>query len=262
MLKPSRSKRFLHRLMALAPSASTVEVEAIPLTCPGLPEAFWGAKIAVVADVHLPDAMVSTPKLLRCVAAQRPDAIFLPGDLTNSYTDMDTVGLQELVSGLVAIAPCFAIPGNHELRLNREPVYGRILTASGVTYLQDSYGEWQRGDSVLPIYGMARKRPAPLDAEAKNALVLAHKPDHFRYYAAAGWRVVVSGHAHGGQIRIGKQGIYSPGQGVLPTYTNGVYKSGNTTMVVSRGLGNSSVPFRFNNAAHLPVLILQKDPRE
>lgn len=259
--KPSRTKRLIHRLMAFDRVDHSIDVEAIPLTCPGLPDAFHLARIAVVADVHLPDLLVSLPRLVRCIALQQPDAIFLPGDLTNSYTDFDAAGLRRLATELAAIAPCFAVPGNHELRLEREPLYGQILTECGVRYMCDSYAEWHRNGATLRLYGMGRRRPSRLQVTEQPAIALAHRPEYLPYYEKAGWDIVVCGHAHGGHVRLGNMTLYAPDQGFLPRYTNGIYTAGDTRMVVSRGLGNSSLPWRVGNPPHLPVLILSATPK-
>ena len=256
--KPSRMKRAIHTLMALDTPFSRIQTEPLVLPCPGLPEAFHLARVAVVADVHLPDELVSISRLCRSVALQKPDAIFLPGDLTNSYTFFDRVGLERLARGLTAIAPCFAVPGNHELRLDREPLYRQILTACGVHYLCDSYADWQKDGATLRLYGMARRRPASLAVSGQPSIVLAHRPEYFPYYRKARWDVVICGHAHGGQVRLGEHSLYAPGQGFLPKYTAGIYTEGGTAMAVSRGLGNSSLPWRVGNAPHLPLLILVK----
>ena len=68
--------------------------------------------------------------------------------------------------------------------------------------------------------------------------------------------LVFSGHAHGGQVRLGNQGILAPGEGLLPRYTSGLYQMENTRMVVSRGLGNSACPIRVFNPPHLPMVML------
>ena len=254
--KPSRTKRLIHRLMALDPVDLPIQVEPVPLSIKGLPPAFHLARVAVVADVHLPDRLVSIPRLTRALALQRPDAIFLPGDLTNSYTDFDADGLRQLAAALVAVAPCFAVPGNHEQRLNREPLYRQILTECGVRYMSDSYAHWEKEGQTLLLYGMGRKKPAPLKTDGQPAIVLAHRPEFMPYYKEAGWDIVVCGHAHGGHARVGRASLYAPDQGFFPKYTYGVYEEGNTRMIVSRGLGNSSLPWRVNNPPHLPVLIL------
>ena len=253
--KPSLAKRLLHSTLLLDFKNQRIDVEAVPLTCPGLPQAFHLARIAVVADVHLPDQVVSIPRLLRCLQMQRPDAIFLPGDLTNSYTDFDGKGLWHFAKALVKIAPCFAVPGNHEQRLGREGRYRKILTACGVHYMSDSYADWHKDGATLRLYGMGEEVPTPA-VEGHPSILLAHRPERMEDYCRAGWNIVVCGHAHGGHARVGNASLFSPDQGFLPTYTHGVYQKDNTRMIVSRGLGNSSLPWRINNPPHLPLLIL------
>ena len=256
--QPSRKKKTLHRLMALDRWDHTLQVERITVACPNLPGAFEGTRVAVVSDLHLPDMLLPPAVLLRLLARLRPDAIFLTGDLTNSYTHFDEENLCRLAKAMAAIAPCYAIPGNHEWRLEREPLYRAALTAAGVHYLCDSYADWQRNGQTLRLYGMGRQRPAPLTVKHQPAIVLAHKPNHFPYFQKARWDVVICGHAHGGQIRLGNQALYAPGQGFLPRYTGGVYTAAGTTMVVSRGLGNSSIPWRVGNDPHLPLITLTR----
>ena len=249
-------KRNLHHLLALDPADRAIQVEPIPLTVEGLPPAFHLARVAVVADIHLPQKLVSIRRLVRALALQKPDAVFISGDLTNSYVDFDADGLRQLAQALAAIAPCFAVAGNHELRDNREPAYRRILTEAGVQYLYDSYADWEKDGAVLKLYGMGKKKPAPLTVGEQPAIALAHHPELMPYYKQAGWNIVVCGHAHGGHARVGQASLFAPGQGFFPKYTAGVYTEGNTRMVVSRGLGNSSIPWRVGNPPHLPIIIL------
>lgn len=256
MEKPHRAKRIIHSLLALDRVDHQIQVEEIPLPCPGLPAAFDGARVAVVADVHLPDQLIPIPDLVDCLRREHPDAIFLPGDLTNSYTNFDADGLRQLATALVEIAPCFAVPGNHEFRLDREPLYREILTDCGMHYLCGSYDEWRRNGDALRLYGMGLEKDNPPKAQGHPAIALAHHPEYFRLYKETGWDVVICGHAHGGHVRVGKRSLFSPDQGFLPKYTHGVYQEGTTRMVVSRGLGNSSLPWRMNNPPHLPILIL------
>ena len=254
MTQPSAAKRILHRLMALDLSSDRVDVEHLDVVCAHLPPAFDGARIAVVSDVHLPDAMLSPKQLASVVAAQQPDVIFLVGDLTNSYTYFDERGLRVLIRRLAAIAPCYAIPGNHELRLGRETLYRDILTQNGVHYMRDSYADWTRRGHTLRVYGMATRRPAPLAVRGQPAIVLAHKPNYLPYYRRARWDLVISGHAHGGQWRIFGRGIFAPGQGIFPKYTSGVHEN---RLVISRGLGNHTIIPRIFNRPEMVVLTLK-----
>ncbi len=259
MTQPSRAKRLLHTLMALDMPATRITAEAFPVICRQLPPAFHMTRIVVVSDVHMPDALVSPQRLAHGVALQKPDAIFLTGDLTNSYTTFDERGLRQLARRLASIAPCFAIPGNHELRLEREARYGDILTSCGIHYMCDSYADWIKDGQTLRLFGMGRRRPAPLKVPGQPSIALAHKPNYFDYYRRARWELVVCGHAHGGQVRVKGRSLYAPGQGFFPHYTAGRYTADGTTMIVSRGLGNSSIPWRMGNGAHLPVILLIAD---
>jgi predicted MPP superfamily phosphohydrolase len=89
-------------------------------------------------------------------------------------------------------------------------------------------------------------------------ILLAHEPQYLPDYAAAGVDLVFTGHAHGGQWRIPftHQGLYAPDQGLLPDMTEGVFTEGGTSMVVSRGLGNSAFPLRAFNRPELIVMRL------
>lgn len=236
---------------------TSVEVEPLPVALSGLPAAFRGFKIAVVSDVHLPRGGVSSARLSRLVALQRPDVIVLPGDLTNSYADFDREGLTDLGRRLAAVAPCYAVAGNHELRFGRTGEYARLLERAGVRVLRDGWTLLERAGETLTLYGMERKRPRPLPASCPRPVIaLAHQPQWLYLYEAAGWDLVISGHAHGGQVRLIGQGLYAPGQGMLPPFTSGLYRRGDTQMAVSRGLGNSTFSLRFGNRLHLPVLVL------
>ncbi len=255
--QPKKSRQLLHHLLAFERTDQLVEIDEIAVTCPRLPAAFHGARIAVVADVHFPDALLSVPMLVKLVADCRPDAIFLCGDLTNSYAAFDERRLSYLAQALVAIAPCYAVAGNHEHRLGREAQYAAILRQHGVHYLCDSAAVWQRNGACIKLYGMGHHRPKSLPFQSQPSIVLAHKPNYFPYYRQARWNLVVCGHAHGGQIRLGRHALFAPDQGFLPRYTGGLYAAGDTVMAVSRGLGNSSIPWRIHNRPHLPVLILE-----
>ena len=91
----------------------------------------------------------------------------------------------------------------------------------------------------------------------KNASKI-REPQHFESYASSKYDLVLTGHVHGGQFRlpfIG--GLYGPGQGLLPEYDSGVYSSSDTDMVVSRGIGNSVFPVRFNNRPEVILITLK-----
>ena len=88
-------------------------------------------------------------------------------------------------------------------------------------------------------------------------VLLSHRPELFDTYVQKGVNLVFSGHAHGGQIRIPfVGGLVAPGQGLFPKYDAGVFAQGNTTLIVSRGLGNSIIPLRINNRPEIVIVTL------
>lgn len=93
--------------------------------------------------------------------------------------------------------------------------------------------------------------------EGENAftLLLVHEPQFLEVYAVPGINLIFAGHAHGGQIRLPfTQGLFAPGQGILPKLTSGMHQSGNSTMVISMGMGNSTFPFRVFNRPEVVVI--------
>lgn len=88
-------------------------------------------------------------------------------------------------------------------------------------------------------------------------LLLSHRPELFDIYAEAKLDLVLTGHAHGGQFRLPLiGGLAAPNQGLLPKYDAGIFKDGDTNMIVSRGIGNSIIPLRFNNPPEVVVVRL------
>jgi predicted MPP superfamily phosphohydrolase len=88
-------------------------------------------------------------------------------------------------------------------------------------------------------------------------VLLSHRPELFDCYVAKGADLVFSGHAHGGQFRLPfLGGVFAPDQGLFPTYDAGLYQQKGTSMIVSRGLGNSLFPFRVNNRPEIVVVTL------
>ena len=107
-----------------------------------------------------------------------------------------------------------------------------------------------------------RPRPRPFAGvpPLKEVLILlSHRPELIEIYKDNKIDLVLSGHSHGGQIRLPLiGGIIGPGQGFFPDYDGGIYKEDNTTMIISRGLGNSLFPFRINNDPEIVVITLKK----
>ncbi len=95
--------------------------------------------------------------------------------------------------------------------------------------------------------------------ETKNyKIILSHRPEYFKDFVEAEANLVLTGHTHGGQVCFPKLGnVYSPNQGFFPQYSDGLYEEDNTKMIISRGLGNSGLPFRLNNKPELIIINLK-----
>ena len=91
-------------------------------------------------------------------------------------------------------------------------------------------------------------------------ILLSHRPEFFDQYVEAEVDLVLSGHAHGGQFRLPfVGGLVAPGQGVFSAYVSGLYSEIKTSMVVSRGIGNSIIPMRFNNRPEVVLIELRRE---
>ena len=240
-----------------------------------LPEAFDGYRITQVSDLQSEYFGEKQCNLIEKVDKTHPDIIVYTGDLLDrNHTDFDAA--REAIKGLLSIAPVYYVNGNHEMAVETSAMedFYEDLSAAGVEVLFDCKAVVEKDGAELCLLGLSeqtvfackgflRDNSAPLDmdmfqkalgdlreqADADDfTVLLAHEPQYLEEYGEAGFDLVFAGHAHGGQIRLPfTDGLYAPGQGVLPKLASGVRREGDTTQVISRGLGNSTFPFRVFN---------------
>ena len=238
-----------------------------------MPEAFEGFKIAHVSDLHNAVFGRKNEKLLSLIRAAEPDIIAITGDLIDSrHTDIDSA--LAFVEAAAEIAPVYYVTGNHESRLDFDAIEPRLI-AAGARVLRNEAEDIGRGGERIRLAGIddpsfirtggtAEERAAAEleqlgDGGGTFTVLLAHRPELVEVYAGYGAGLVLSGHAHGGQVRLPLLGgLYAPGQGLLPEYDSGLYSLGETQMVVSRGLGNSVAPLRVNNRPELVIVTLSR----
>ena len=247
----------------------------INIKFPKLPDTFDGYKIVHLSDLHNKRFGEDQKNLVRKIEDAHPDIIVFTGDLIDSRRFNAETSL-DLMKRIVNIAPIYYVPGNHEWRSGRLETLCNDLKDIGVNVLCNAYDVIGKDGDGIYIIGIddpsiyqaedietkvvKREIDRMMDEIQDNdafKILLAHRPDMFPLYSDYGFNLVLSGHAHGGQIRlpfIG--GLVAPNQGVLPEYTSGEYKMGDSTMVVSRGLGNSIFPQRLFNHPEVVVLTL------
>ncbi|MBE6990182.1 MAG: metallophosphoesterase [Ruminococcaceae bacterium] len=279
--KNSRTRRILVLLAAAAVLCGVYlhyENTALVTTChtvsaERLPPAFDGFRIAQVSDLHNTGSARLVQRLVTELRQQAPDIIALTGDLIDARrTDIDAA--IRFIEQIRDIAPVYYVTGNHEASVSAYPTLANRLEENGVVILDNRTQVLTRGSGSVSLIGvhdphMAHESFVP-DAEIMAAqlriagydrtlysILLSHRPELLHIYAAGGIDLVLSGHAHGGQIRLPLVGgLVAPDQGLFPAYTAGLYREGGTTMAVSRGIGNSILPFRINNRPELVVLTL------
>lgn len=255
-------------------SNKALEVNTYCIDSEDIPAAFRGFRIALVSDLHNDEMGKDNEKLLTALEEIRPNMIAITGDLIDSR-DTDVEIALDFVREAVKIAPCYYVSGNHEARVLE---YGRLkdgLEELDVTLLEDAEIKLEREGEIISIIGvddpsfetdylfgdsgevMDRKLQDLAQGEDFTVL-LSHRPELLDVYAAYSIDLVLSGHAHGGQFRLPfVGGLFAPNQGLFPKYDAGLYKEGSTHMIVSRGIGNSLIPLRFNNRPEVIVVELQ-----
>ena len=238
-----------------------------------LPEGFDGCRIAVLSDLHGAEFGENNQELFTAVAQESPDYIVYLGDLEDHYRG-PAAGYAETVAGsLTAIAPTYYVTGNHEWAIKDVPVLKERLTAGGVTVLSNQFLTLERGGDAIVLAGIDdpngyadQKPPETVAAEVYAAhgdpfwLLMAHRNDRFEsQYSLLGADLVLSGHGHGGIIRLPfTDGLLSTNRTFFPSYTAGLYEANGSCLFVTRGLGNSGPSFRLFNRPEVAVLTLHK----
>lgn len=231
------------------------------------------AKIVCISDLHSREFGKDNVRLLDQISAQIPDAIFVVGDMiSNDATDTEVQQLLNLLIALQEIAPVYFAPGNHEeeyINNGGNDLLDRV-SQTGAVVVNDSYVDTEIGGGQIRIGGtMGHAFPfgrtweefetSPeyvflneMEATELPTVVLAHMPDTFIFnnaYTYWNTDLVISGHTHGGVIRVPfVGGVYAPMQGLWPEYDCGYYcLGGHIQMVITSGLaGYDWVPRIFN----------------
>ena len=238
-------------------SNSVLQLTKYRVQSPDIPV---GIRIVHLSDLHAKQFGAKGKRLFRLVRAQSPDVICFTGDIIHNYKGGGQDVAAYTISQLVKIAPVYFIAGNHEMRNKHYRDLKKMVADAGAIVLDNECVN-VFGINIIGVNGAHLKNATLFrlaDGVQGFKLLLAHEPQYIARYAMAGYDLVLSGHAHGGQWRIPFTGIgvYSPGQGIFPRYTQGIHRVGDTRMIVSRGLGNSEFPLRLFNRLEVVVIDL------
>ena len=238
-----------------------------------LPEGFDGCRIAVLSDLHGAEFGENNQELFTAVAQESPDYIVYLGDLEDHYRGPAAGYAETVAAGLTAIAPTYYVTGNHEWGIGDVPALKETLAAHGVSVLSNQFVPLERNGDIIVLAGIDdpngyadQKTPEEVAAEVYAAygdpfwVLLAHRNDRFEsQYSLLGADLVLSGHGHGGIIRLPfTDGLLSTNRTFFPSYTSGLYEENGSCLFVTRGLGNSGPTFRLFNRPEVAVLTLHK----
>ena len=239
-----------------------------------LPDAFDGYRIAQVSDLHNAEFGEGNERLLEMLREAEPDMIAMTGDLIDSRRTDLAVALA-FAEEAAQIAPCYYVSGNHEARVSEYRELKAGLEAAGATVLDDAQVKIEVSGESITVIGVndpsfhadyltgdaavIDQKLSELAVEGAGfTILLSHRPELFDTYVSHDMDLVLSGHAHGGQFRLPLiGGLVAPNQGLFPKYDAGLYSEGDTSVIVSRGIGNSIIPFRFNNRPEVVLIELE-----
>ena len=225
-----------------------------------------------ICDLHNKVYKDNNIDLLNKIRAQRPDAILVGGDLMVGNPLKSTKVARDFIDELTTIAKVYYSYGNHETKYTlQDKSFHEFILKSDVILLNNN----SHTDKDFPItfhglelsmdyYRRGKKTPLSKDILKSNVvdfnehhynILLAHNPVYFNEYAQLKPDLILSGHIHGGIIRlpfIG--GVISPDLTIFPKFDAGKFTKNNTTMIISKGLGSHTIPIRFLNTPECIII--------
>lgn len=262
---------FAAAVVLVIDSRCHLHTSSYELFFPDLPKDFDGFRIVQLSDLHGRSFGKENSRLVQRVRELHPDLLALTGDFTSRPRELPAA--QELISGLDGVAPLYWVNGNHEWYLDATaPETEKFIAAHGGTTLSDRFEPFYRENSRIIIAGAEdpnawrdRTEPEELAKQLRAlypndfVLWLGHRNFWVEKYPALPVELILSGHAHGGIVRLPfVGGLLNTNHRFGAAYENGVYRSERFTMVVSRGLGNSIPIPRFLNRPDIVCVTLRK----
>jgi len=261
-------------LVFLTTSCKSISTKTYKTETPLLEEQS-NIKIALISDLHSTIFGKDQIKLIEKIRDSNPDIIVLSGDIFDDV--ISTTGTQLLLKGIYGVSPIYYVTGNHEYMSQDMLTIREELGSYEVIILSDTYRIIEINNNQILIAGIEdpykRNYETPnynqnesmerafreLDEMAVYKILIAHRPELIENYKKYSFDLVLSGHTHGGQVRIPLilNGLYAPGQGFFPKYAGGIYTHGNLTHIISRGLSVNPLIPRIFNPPELVIIIIE-----
>lgn len=244
-----------------------------------------GTKIAHISDLHLPSQRVNLKAMVKEIKKEEPDVIVITGDIFQASTaDRDTLNMvRYLGQSLDAIAPTYAVSGNHDMGLLDDDYWRMTLRNNKIHALEDESHWLPIGESGIHFLGLRETEEMSdysvvpenrtfmeylsitEEMKSETVVLLAHHPEYFEQYLlvenGSAIDLVLSGHTHGGQVRLPYiGGLFSPGQGMFPKYDYGFFsseKNPGQRLIINRGMMYPTYIFRVNNRPEIGFITLK-----
>lgn len=245
-----------------------LDITRLTLTIPSLPNAFNDLKLVQFSDLHLgfqageKDVM----RVVQAIQGEKPDLICFTGDMVDRDAEEMRAAIEPFTE-LTAPLGMYSILGNHDYKDVKKLV--RLEEEAGFQVLRNTAVKLRRGGAVISVVGLEdglRGLPDPAAAiqglpQGMFKLLLMHEPDYADKASAHSFQLQLSGHSHGGQVRLPWVGevLTPPG---ARRYVQGLYHIGSHRMplYVNRGIGTTQLPIRFLCKPELTVLTLRSKP--
>lgn len=234
-------------------------------------------KAVFLSDLHSREYGENNEDLKKLIEKEKPDIILIGGDLIVSVNGKNDPKTRTFLSQINGMAPICYAPGNHEKAIGslkqfrtRNRNYMGFIRSLGIRYLKNDTEDINGSVSVTGLdvayeyYGKIKPRKMTVQAmtgylgkidKSRYNIILAHNPAFFDYYAKTDADLVLSGHYHGGSIRLPLiGGIISPQFRLFPNYSKGRFEKNGTTMIVTGGCGSHTVNLRLFNKPEIVVI--------
>jgi len=254
---------------------STLETTYYEVSTEKLPSAFNDFKIAHLTDFHNTKIKKLTNKLIEELKKEKPDIIVITGDLID---DKETEESIDLIKSIASLASIYYVTGNHEASiLKTYNDFETKLKEYGVIVLHNEMTDIVINEDKITLLGiddpnfmsnssilneseiMFKSTLRKLTKDLNNyTILLSHRPEFFEDYMSQNIDLTLTGHTHGGQVRLPVIGaFYAPNQGLLPKYNKGLYEKNGKYMIISSGIGTTGLPLRTFNKPELVIIKLK-----
>lgn len=239
-------------------------------------------KFALISDLHNCNYGEQNSKVVKALEEANPDFIIVAGDLLTSQKHQNIENTVALMQKMCKKWPVYYAMGNHETKLilysdefcrqfeeftARTEYENKHVLQNQRIYLPEYRIDICGLELERQYYKRFVKRELPVEHlkelvgesnEAAFQILIAHNPEYFKSYADWGADLVLSGHIHGGIMRLPfLGGVIAPSLRLFPEYDGGIFSEGKSTMLISRGMGVHSIPLRFFNPAELHIVTVQ-----